>query len=101
MQEQIAIQTKIRSEFEILQRKNPAYSMRAFAKKLQLSPSALSEIISGKRKISKKMALRILDRMQAEPTEVEKIISQFSATKKGEDQLAVSKLGMVKYKKKH
>ena len=99
MNEQIAIQTKIRSEFEILQRKNPAFSMRAFAKKLQLSPSALSEIIGGKRKISKKMALRILDRMQVEPTEIESLVSQFGPPKKGVVEPASSKLALIKYKK--
>lgn len=82
MSEQIAVQTKIRSEFQILQSKNPAFSMRAFAKKLHVSPSALCEIMGGKRNISKKMALRILDRMQLQPDEVEMLLSQFDAAKK-------------------
>lgn len=73
MNEQLAIQAKIRSHFAQLQRKNPAFSLRAFALKLDISPSALSEIMAGKRKVSKKMAVKLLDRMYLDPKESEEI----------------------------
>lgn len=78
MSEQIVIQIKIRSHLEALQRKNPAFSLRALARKLHLSPSALSEIINGKRKISKKMAERLIERMCLDPLEAAEIRQQFS-----------------------
>lgn len=99
MNEQIAIQTKIRSEFEGLQRRNPAFSMRAFAKKLQLSPSALSEIIGGKRKVSKKMAERILTRMCLDPKEQEAILSTFENKNQTELDPSLIKVAAGKYKK--
>jgi uncharacterized protein (TIGR02147 family) len=41
--------------------------MRDFARKLQLSPSSLSEVYSGRRKITRKLAGRIADRLQMDP----------------------------------
>lgn len=99
MNEQIAIQTKIRSEFEALQLKNPAFSMRAFAKRLQLSPSALSEILGGKRKISKKMAERILERMCLDPKELETILATFETKPSTETSASQTKSLLQKYKK--
>ena len=100
MTEQLAIQDKIRSHFAQLQRKNPAFSLRAFAMKLDISPSALSEIMSGKRKVSKKMAVKLLDRMYLDPKEVEAIKQLFDgklAAAQGDD--TTEKGLLQKYKK--
>ena len=100
MTEQLAIQDKIRSHFATLQRKNPAFSLRAFALKLDISPSALSEIMSGKRKVSKKMAVKILDRMYLDPKEVEAIKLLFDGKTNGLDMVADGDQGLLqKYKK--
>jgi uncharacterized protein (TIGR02147 family) len=50
---------------ELLRRKrdNKSYSLRAFAEFLEISPGRLSEIISGKRSISKKMKVKLSDRL--------------------------------------
>ncbi|MEQ1723693.1 MAG: TIGR02147 family protein [Pseudobdellovibrio sp.] len=77
MNEQILIQNKIRSHLELIQRKSPSFSLRAYAKKLSLAPSALSEILNGKRKISKKLATRILDKMNLDPQEASTILNHF------------------------
>ncbi|MDA8793014.1 TIGR02147 family protein [Bacteriovoracaceae bacterium] len=50
-------------EYENRLNKNKAYSLRAFALSLNLSPSALSEIIKGKRGLSVKKAETILERL--------------------------------------
>ncbi|MES2801461.1 MAG: TIGR02147 family protein [Bdellovibrionota bacterium] len=98
MTEQLAIQDKIRSHFAQLQRKNPAFSLRAFALKLDISPSALSEIMSGKRKVSKKMAVKLLDRMYLDPKEAEAIKLLFDGN--GHDHEADPEKGLLqKYKK--
>ena len=47
-------------EFVKAQTRNPHYSMRAYAKKLGLSQSAVSEMLSGKRTITQKSARRII-----------------------------------------
>jgi uncharacterized protein (TIGR02147 family) len=99
MTEQLAIQAKIRSHFAQLQRKNPAFSLRAFALKLDISPSALSEIMAGKRKISKKMALKLLDRMYLDPKEAEEIKILFDGKASPETIENDSKVLLQKYKK--
>lgn len=100
MNEQLAIQAKIRSHFAQLQRKNPAFSLRAFALKLDISPSALSEIMAGKRKISKKMAIKLLDRMYLDPQEAEEIKQLFDGrTAQANATEADSKVLLQKYKK--
>ncbi len=77
MKEQIEIQNLIRSNLDQIKIKNPGFSLRAYAKKLELSPSALSEILNGKRKISGKMAAKIIDRMNLSPDVSSPVLSLF------------------------
>lgn len=53
--------------------KNPSYSVRAFAKKLGLSHSAVSEIMNGKRRVGVKVARRLADSLLIEPEDQEKL----------------------------
>src|SRR5262245_217495 len=50
---------RLKQELERRVAQNPAYSLRAFAKQLKMSPGALSEVLKGQRAIS----LRAFDRM--------------------------------------
>jgi len=47
--------------------KNPRYSLRTFAQFLELIPSALSMMLSGKRPVSKKAATKIVERLGLNP----------------------------------
>ncbi len=85
MKEQLELQNKIRSNLDLIKIKNPQFSLRAYAKKLDLAPSALSEILNGKRKISKKLATRILNRMNLSPAESNKVLELFDRKAKGLD----------------
>ena len=51
-------------EFGERRRKNAAYSLRAFAKLLRLPPSRLSELLSGKRALTRGMAERIAEHLK-------------------------------------
>ena len=77
VKEQIHIQNLIRSGLSDIKSKNPNFSLRAYAKKLSLSPSALSEILNGKRKVSKKLAARIVEKMNLDPTESHAVLNLF------------------------
>jgi uncharacterized protein (TIGR02147 family) len=55
------ITAKIENEFVRAKSKNPSFSLRAFAKKIGLPASALSEVLKGKRPITKRMANKIAD----------------------------------------
>lgn len=52
-------------------KKNARYSLRAFAKTLDLDASSLSQILSGKRKLSKKGIQNICDKLSASPKELQ------------------------------
>lgn len=84
MEEQLLIQSKLRDHLHSIQQKNPSYSLRAFSKKLNLSPSALSEILNGKRKISKKMALMIYERLGANPLDIHELNTRFDQKKQND-----------------
>ncbi len=55
---QIAIQNFLLEKIDAIRAKNPAFSLRAFARKLGIHSPALSEILGGRRKISKKLLAR-------------------------------------------
>lgn len=57
--------------------RNPAFSIRALAKKLEMQPSAVSEILKGKRRVSAKIATRIAERLQLNPTEKMNLLKDF------------------------
>lgn len=52
--------------------RNNAYSLRAYARKLGLSPAALSEILNGRRRVSQKIADRIANALLLNPEERQK-----------------------------
>ena len=70
MNEQIEIRKIIDEEITRAKIHNPAYSLRAFAKKLSIQPSALSEILNGKREVTRKMAVRILEPLFINPKKI-------------------------------
>ena len=61
-------------QFSQIKGKNPNYSLRAYSKKLDIPHSALSEILNGKRKLTKKMATRILINLKLVSSEQERIL---------------------------
>jgi len=57
--------------------KNPSFSMRALAKKIGMQPSATSEILKGKRRVSKKIADRIAKNLLLDPSERAELLAGF------------------------
>ena len=60
--------------------RNPRYSLRAFAKDLKISKTALSDVLSKKRSLSRRNADRIADRLGLNPAERHKL---YPISKKG------------------
>jgi uncharacterized protein (TIGR02147 family) len=56
-------QSYLRDVFAKQVAQNPRYSLRAFARKLGIAASSLSEVLSGKKKISHAMALKIASQL--------------------------------------
>jgi len=57
----------LQQEWATRREKNPSLSLRSFARFLKISPGRLSEILSGKRKLSLEMAERISERLGLDP----------------------------------
>ncbi|MBI2605950.1 MAG: TIGR02147 family protein [Deltaproteobacteria bacterium] len=76
---QTEIRKRLTAELVRLQERNSAYSLRSYARKLELSPSALSEILRGKRPLAVKTARRILERLCVAPHKSEKILASFAS----------------------
>ena len=74
---QLALQKRLNEAFSETQLKNPAFSLRAFARKLDLSPSALSEILKGKRRVSKKLAQRVVTNLCLAQSEAQSLLELF------------------------
>ncbi len=62
---------------------NPAYSLRAFARALEVDFSTLAKIIKGHRKIGKKTILKLGTKLGLNPKEVQHFIDQANSYKKG------------------
>ncbi|MGE3609700.1 MAG: TIGR02147 family protein [Bacteriovoracaceae bacterium] len=54
-------------------KRNSSFGLRALARRVDLSPGALSEIMSGKRRVSPDVTKKILDRLLVNPVEVQSI----------------------------
>lgn len=93
MQQEII--NRLSKEFTRARAKNPSYSLRAFSKKLGLQPSALSEILNGKRIVSNKMGKRILDGLGMNPLESNKIISGSEDNKTEETNLTLENFKVI------
>lgn len=62
-----SVQVILNQKFLELKAKNPRLSHRFFAQKIGISSGALSEILKGKRTISRKLAIKIASRLLLDP----------------------------------
>ena len=66
-------------------KKNPMFSLRAFARMVDVSPAVLSRVLSGKRKLTFNLAVRIADALVLGPYERETLYS-FYISSSSEDE---------------
>lgn len=69
-----AYQLTLLELFEERRLRNPAYSLRAFARSCGVSPASLSQILSGKRRLTLKSARLISERLAFAPDERERFL---------------------------
>jgi uncharacterized protein (TIGR02147 family) len=62
----------LKKELENKKLRNSAYSLRSFARNLSVSPAQLSQIMSGKRVLTAKLAEKILSKLHMSPAEKRK-----------------------------
>ena len=64
----------LKCELLARQQKNPKFSARAFARQLKIGPGRMSEYLSGKRRVSKKIASKIADSVGFDFQETKKFV---------------------------
>lgn len=65
----LSYQSILRNELSNRKRKNNAYSLRSFARDLQISQSFLTQVLSQKRKLSDDKAILISEKLKLRPTQ--------------------------------
>jgi hypothetical protein len=60
----------LQEEFLKRTKKNPSFSIRAFAGQLEVEPSSLAQILSGKRKLTDKMCERLGSKLGVGPVKI-------------------------------
>lgn len=85
MTEQLAIQTLLREELGKIQMHNPAFSARSFARKLGIAPSTINEVLNGKRSVSKKLAIKIMEKLAIDPKTQSTVLTKFDKKKMSPD----------------
>ncbi len=78
----------IQNEFSKAKLKNPSYSLRAFAKRLNLSPAAVSGILNQKLRITKKAAERVFYNIHVEPEKKKQILGLLSNKCRGNEKMS-------------
>lgn len=88
----------LKKEFRERQRKNPKYSLRAFAKNLHISPSHLSQLLSGKRAVKAPVAIRLakaLDLTSVETLDLLQSQTHFSIDQSQAQVVSVEDFGLI------
>ena len=66
----------LKKEFLIRTEKNPNYSLRAFAKALEINVGTLSALMSGRRPLTAKTAKKLCDQLDYSPVQRENILKR-------------------------
>ncbi len=75
------IQNLLQERFNLLRSKNPSYSVRAFAQKLGIASGTLSLVLLGKRRVSRKLAEKICQKLFLDPIAREGVLNKFKGNK--------------------
>ncbi len=66
----------VRNKFNSMKEKNPRFSLRALAAKLELDPSSLSKVFTGKKSLSHETRVACLKKLGATKKEIDAILSE-------------------------
>lgn len=82
MEAQSYIQKTLRERLDELKLKNSSFSLRAFARLLEISPASLSEFLNGKRVLSEKMIKKIALKLSLSPSEYDELSEKIDIEKR-------------------
>lgn len=78
-----AIRTALQKEFIARCKRNPSYSLRAFAHFLEIDQSFLSKLLNGQRRITESLAVSIGPKLGLRPKQIEKLFENGAAKMPG------------------
>ncbi|MCT4641350.1 MAG: TIGR02147 family protein [Bacteriovoracaceae bacterium] len=81
MEAQIYLQKTLREKLDELKLKNSSFSLRAFARLLEISPASLSEFLNGKRVLSEKMIKKLAIKLSFSPSQYNELIKKINIEK--------------------
>jgi uncharacterized protein (TIGR02147 family) len=81
LNDQSAISEILREKYLEIKSRRPKYSLRAFAKKLEVGSGSLTLIMDGKRRISQRKAESVAKKLELSPEEERKFLSEFRLKK--------------------
>lgn len=85
----------LQKEYSNRVRNNPRYSLRSFSKLLDMDPSSVSQILSGKRNISSKILNKICDSLSVGPEKRSLLIASLGAYHAAETYVEVPAYGSI------
>ncbi len=83
MEAQSYLQKTLREKLDELKTRNNSFSLRAFARLLEVSPASLSEFLNGKRVLSPKMINKLAEKLCLSPEEFTVLNEKIVRDKKG------------------
>ena len=92
MEEQKHYISILKEKLSLRQKENSHYSMRAYARDINLHPSTLSQVLNGKRELPFKSVSEVSKKLQLSPKEQTLFIESFRRTKTNIDNISISKL---------
>ncbi|MCX6123763.1 MAG: TIGR02147 family protein [Proteobacteria bacterium] len=72
----------LKNELEQRRRKRDGYSLRSFAKSLEIQAPTLSAVLAGKRTLSQQSALQIIQKLKLSPLEESRFLDSLQAKRK-------------------
>lgn len=69
----------LQDELDTRKKNNPMFSLRAFARGLGISPAQLSQVLSGKRRVTLTTAKKITKALKLSPIEVERVLETINS----------------------
>lgn len=83
---------KLKEELSLRQRNNPRYSLRSFARDLDIHSSTLSQVINKKRNLPFKKAQSVVNALNLDPVERTMFLNSFYKTKTKIDEISINQL---------
>jgi len=74
------LRQKLTHYFHTTRSKNPSYSLRAMARSFKTSPAHLSQVLSGKRPMTDKFALKVSNKLDLSPLEMKMALAELSSS---------------------